>query len=188
MRKISVEEGAMKTLSTAVITSAVLTMAVPALAHTGAEHGASFAAGVLHPLAGLDHLVVMAGIGAWAAALGGRALWLLPLSFLTAMSLAAVAAVLGVPLPGVEVGIVLSVIAIVAALLFKPKASLAIWALIAAVMAVFHGHAHGAEMPAAASLIIYGGGFVLGTAILHAVGAALALALRRGPTVVRTTA
>lgn len=147
-----------------------------AQAHTGAGHLGGFGAGFTHPLFGLDHLLAMVGVGLWAARLGGKAVWTVPLAFLAAMLVGGGSALIGLPLPGVELGIVGSVILLgllIAAPFVVPAG--AAMAVVAA-FAIFHGHAHGLEMPAAAHPLAYAGGFVLATGALHALGVGLGLA------------
>jgi urease accessory protein len=109
-------------------------------------------------------------IGIFAYQLGGRALWLVPLTFVSVMALGGLLGVMGVPIPFVEVGIALSVIVLGAVVAFGVKAPVAVAMGIAGLFAIFHGHAHGSEMPLAASGIEYGIGFMVATAILHTVG------------------
>ncbi|WP_372621143.1 HupE/UreJ family protein [Falsiroseomonas sp.] len=148
----------------------------PALAHTGIGHAHGLAAGLLHPLGGLDHLVAMLSIGVWAGILGGRARLRLPLAFLGAMAAGAALGMAGVVLPLVEAGILASIIvlgALVAAWASLPAAA----ALsLGAVFGLLHGHAHGTEM--AGDALGYAAGFLVATASLH--GAGLLLTLRAG--------
>jgi urease accessory protein len=140
-----------------------------AQAHAGL-HMEGFGGGLLHPFSGLDHLLAMTAIGFWAATLGGRALWIVPAAFVGVMTIGAVFGVQGVPLPAVEQGIAFSVVALGLLIGFEVKIPVAAAALVVGLFAIFHGHAHGAEMPAMASPLGYGVGFVLATATLHAVG------------------
>jgi urease accessory protein len=131
--------------------------------------------GFLHPLGGVDHIIAMVAVGLLAARLGGRALWLVPASFVAAMAAAGLAGMAGIGLPYVEAGITLSVVvlgAIVALRLTMPVA--AAMALVA-FFAVFHGYAHGIEMPETASGLAYGAGFMAATALLHGIGIGLGL-------------
>jgi urease accessory protein len=145
----------------------LLLLPAPAWAHTGAGPAAGLLHGFLHPLAGADHVLAMLAVGLWAAQRGGSDVWRLPLAFVVAMIAAGAAAMAGFAMPAVETGIVLSVLllgAIVALTVPLPSAA-AIGAV--ALFALFHGHAHGAEMPAALSAAAYGAGFALATALLH---------------------
>nr|WP_294527054.1 HupE/UreJ family protein [uncultured Rhodopila sp.] len=152
-----------------------------AFAHPGtAPHDhAGFLAGVLHPLTGADHLAAMVAVGLWAAALGGRAIWAVPASFVGLLAIGAVSGVSGIALPAVEPMIAVSVIALGLAVAFRLRVAAPAAAALVGVFAVFHGHAHGAEMPALASPLLYGLGFVLATAALHGAGIALGLGLGR---------
>ena len=153
---------------------ALLALPGTAFAHPGHET-ASAVHGLMHPFTGLDHLLAMLLVGLFAYQLGGRALWALPLAFLTAMGMGGV---LGMASPGtglVEIGIALSVIVLGAAVALNIKAPVALAAAVVGMFAVFHGYAHGAEMPTSAGAISYGAGFMLGTALLVAVGIALGI-------------
>jgi urease accessory protein len=156
--------------------AALMALAGPAAAHTGSAPVVGFVSGFLHPFNGLDHILAMVAVGMLAALIGGRALWLVPASFLGAM---VVGSALGFSLPFVELGIVASVIVLGAAVALAPRMPVALAMALAAAFAVFHGHAHGAEMPAAASVVSYGLGFVFATALLHAGGVGLGLVAER---------
>lgn len=143
-----------------------------AMAHTGAGDTMGFLHGFAHPLGGLDHVLAMLAVGVLAAVLGGRALWLVPLSFMGVMLLGFALGLLQVELPLVELGIALSSVAIgLAAMTRRPLPLSAAMALVA-VFAVFHGHAHGAEMPATTQGLDYAAGFLSATALLHLAGLA----------------
>lgn len=150
-----------------------------AYAHTGVNHLFGFQHGVGHPIGGLDHLLAMVAVGIWAAQLGGRALWIVPLTFVFVTGIGGVIGMTGIPFLFVEQGIVLSVllfgVLIAAAFRFSP----AIGAITAGVFALFHGYAHGAEIPAIASGIAYGVGFVMTTALLHVAGIGFGLFFER---------
>lgn len=146
-----------------------------ALAHTGYGDPAGILHGFLHPVGGLDHVLAMVAVGVFAFVLGGRAPYLVPLSFVAMMGVGFVLGVGGVDVPLVELGIALSSIVIGgAAALGRPMPTAAASALVA-VFAVFHGHAHGAEMPANAAGLEYALGFLVATALLHAAGGFAAL-------------
>lgn len=149
-----------------------------AFAHTGLGHEAGFFHGFEHPIGGLDHVLAMIAVGVFAFVLGGRALWLVPLSFVAMMIVGFVFGLAQIDLPFVEFGIALSSIVIGAAAAWgRPMPVAAAMALVG-IFAVFHGHAHGAEMPADASGLSYAAGFALATALLHlaGIGAALGVA------------
>jgi len=127
-------------------------------------------AGLQHPVSGLDHVLAMVAVGLWGAQLGAPAIWLLPLTFPLVMAFGGMLGLMGVPLPGAEVGIALSALVLGLAIVtaWRP----ALWAAAAVVgfFAIFHGHAHGSELPAGASGLAYSLGFVAATGALHACG------------------
>jgi urease accessory protein len=137
-----------------------------------------FTSGFIHPLTGLDHITAMVAVGLWGAFLGAPAMWVLPVVFPLVMAFGGALGVLGVPLPGVETGIALSsvILGIVVALGARPPLWVA--ALIVGTFAIFHGHAHGAEMPKAANAATYAIGFVIATGLLHLSGIAFGLLVR----------
>jgi urease accessory protein len=141
-----------------------------ALAHAGHAAAGGLAAGFLHPLGGLDHVLAMVAVGLLAWNLGGRALWLVPLAFVAAMAAAGAIGMAGTALPLVELGIGLSVVAIGGLVALGLRLPTALAMGIAAVFAIFHGHAHGTEMDPTASGLAYGVGFVAATVLLHATG------------------
>ena len=141
-----------------------------AFAHSASGVAGGLVSGLLHPVLGLDHLVAMVAVGLWGAQLGSPALWLLPIVFPMIMALGALLGVAGLPLPLIELGIAASALALgfaVAGALRPP-----LWAalLLVTVFAVFHGHAHGTEVPSAANPLAYGVGFVISTGLLHVAG------------------
>ena len=145
-----------------------------AFAHPGHD-GASLASGFLHPLGGVDHIIAMVAVGLLAARLGGRAVWLVPASFVATMGVAGLAGMMGAGLPYVETGIALSVVVLAAVAVLGTAMPVAVAMGLVAFFAVFHGYAHGAEMPETMSGLAYGAGFVAATALLHGVGIALGL-------------
>ncbi|MBO6772013.1 MULTISPECIES: HupE/UreJ family protein [unclassified Thalassospira] len=153
--------------------------ATPALAHTGAGTVSGFASGFGHPIGGLDHLLAMVAVGILASQQGGKSVWLLPLSFVGMMIVGGLLGIANVALPFVELGIVGSVIVLGAVIaLGKHLPTGAAMALVG-LFAVFHGHAHGTEMPATASGIEYGIGFAVATAALHAIGLGLGMSVKK---------
>ncbi|MFH1558285.1 MAG: HupE/UreJ family protein [Pseudomonadota bacterium] len=150
-----------------------------AFAHTGvgATHG--FVHGFMHPVTGLDHVLAMVTVGILAWQMGGRAIWLLPVSFVTLMAVGGALGMGGFDLPYVETGIALSVVVLGAAVAMGVKAPLAFAMGLVGMFAVFHGHAHGAEMPETAGGLSYGLGFMLATALLHLAGLGLGFAIGR---------
>lgn len=154
-------------------------MPTAAFAHAGHSGHDGLLSGFVHPLGGLDHVLAMVAVGVFAVVLGGRALWLVPASFVTMMVVGFGLGVGGVALPYVEFGIALSSIVIgFAAALGRPMPVAAAMSL-AGVFAIFHGHAHGAEMPANALGFEYALGFVLATALLHFAGIGAAVGVSR---------
>lgn len=143
-----------------------------AFAHTGVGHTAGFFHGFEHPIGGIDHVLAMVAVGIFAYVMGGRALWLVPLSFVAMMVAGFALGIARVDVPFVELGIALSSVVIgAAAALGRPMPVAGAMALVG-VFAIFHGHAHGAEMPADASGLAYAAGFVAVTALLHLAGIA----------------
>lgn len=165
--------------ATALSALALLAIAAPALAHTNRDVGAGLLSGLLHPLTGLDHLLAMVAVGIWGTQLGAPAVWLLPLTFPLVMSFGGVLGVRAVPLPAVEVGVAASAAVLGLMILLSARPLLSVAAGIVGAFAIFHGHAHGAELPAAAEPLAYGLGFVLVTGLLHAAGIAIGLLDRR---------
>lgn len=154
-----------------VAASAGFVLALPTLAqaHVG-FHADGLAAGLSHPFSGLDHLLAMLAVGVWAATLGGRARYIVPLAFVALLAVGAVLGASGVALPAVETMIAASVAALGLLIAFEARIGTAPAAALVALFAVFHGHAHGAEMPAMASPLAYGLGFVAASVALHLAG------------------
>ena len=153
----------------------LMLLAAAAQAHTDAGHAGGFVSGFSHPILGWDHVVAMVAVGLWGAVLGKPAIWILPVVFPLVMAFGAALGILGVPLPAVETGIALSGVILGLAVALAVRAPLPIAAVVVGVFAIFHGHAHGTELPAAANPLAYGVGFVLGTGLLHMAGIALGL-------------
>ncbi len=149
-----------------------------AFAHEGTGMAGGFVSGLTHPLFGLDHVVAMVAVGLWGAFLGRPALYLLPIIFPVVMAFGGALGVLGFPLPGVEIGIAGS--AIVLGLLVALAARPPIWiaSCLVGAFAIFHGYAHGAELPHAANAITYSIGFVLSTGMLHLIGIAFGMLVK----------
>jgi urease accessory protein len=146
-----------------------------AVAH-GGQPIAGFASGVAHPLGGLDHVLAMVAVGLWAARCGGSSRWLMPAAFVTAMLAGGAAALAGLSLPLVELGIVGSVCLLGAAVAIGARPSIGAAVTIVGLVGTLHGYAHGAEIPAGAAVVAYGAGFALATASLHAMGLAIGVA------------
>jgi len=141
----------------------------PASAHTGSMSG-GFVGGFAHPLFGPDHVVAMVAVGLWGVLLGAPAIWLLPVVFPLVMAMGGVIGILGVPLPGVEIGIAISAIVLGAMVALAVRPALWVAAVLVGAFAIFHGHAHGAELPPGADAIAYSLGFVIATGLLHLAG------------------
>lgn len=150
-----------------------------AYAHTGVGEASGFLHGLTHPISGLDHVCAMLAVGLWAAQTGGRSVWAVPLTFVSVMALGGALPVLGVGLPFVEQGIALSVLLLGVLIAAAVRLPLRLSSAMVGLFALWHGHAHGAEMPAAASGIGYALGFVLATASLHVIGIASGLGMRQ---------
>lgn len=159
--------------------AALVLACVPASAHLLDGRAADgFTGGFAHPLLGLDHVVAMIAVGLWGAFLGAPAIWLLPITFPLVMALGGAAAILGVAVPGVEVGIALSAIVLGAMIALAARPPLWTAALIVGAFAIFHGHAHGAELPPGADALAFSAGFVVATGLLHLAGIAFGLLTR----------
>lgn len=157
------------------VITAMLTLFVVTNAHGHAEVGVAggLVNGFLHPIYGLDHLVAMVAVGLWGAQLGNPAIWLLPITFPIVMAIGALLGVVGVPLPAIEVGISASAIILGAMVALALRPPLWIAALIVAAFAIWHGYAHGNELPDAVNPLAYGVGFVVATGLLHLCGIVL---------------
>lgn len=163
------------------LATALVLLASPALAHTGHSEG-GFADGLSHPIFGLDHVLAMVAVGLWAAQLqvsNAKALWLLPVTFMAAMAVGAGISLSGIDLPLVETGITGSIVVLgLAVAIGRQVPAIAAMAVVG-LFALFHGHAHGSEMPELASPALYGLGFLIATGALHLVGVFGGLAATR---------
>lgn len=171
MRKVSRSNDVSRLLATATLTLA----AGAAFAHVQEGQAAGFLSGLSHPVSGLDHVLAMVAVGLWGAQLGLPAIWLLPVVFPLVMAFGGFLGLLGIPLPGVEIGIALSAVALGVAVAAEARPPLWATTLLVAVFAVFHGHAHGTELPEGQSGLAYSLGFVVATGLLHAGGIAIGL-------------
>ena len=169
----------MSRLARAALATALTLVPSLAFAHVGVGDTHGFAHGFMHPIGGLDHVLAMVGVGLFAARLGGRALWLVPLAFVAMMGVGGAIGMAGIGLPHVEIGIAASVIVLGLAVALQLGMPVAAAMAMVGLFAVFHGHAHGAEMPADAAGLSYGAGFILAAALLHGTGLALGLTLSR---------
>lgn len=159
---------------------ALLLLLLPASARAHTQTGAvgGFISGFTHPIGGLDHMVAMLAVGLWGAFLGGRAMWLLPVVFPVVMAFGGALGVLGVPLPAVETGVALSGACLGLMVCLAVKPPLWVAAVLVGCFGIFHGHAHGTELPASANALAYAIGFVISTGLLHLSGIALGLLVR----------
>ena len=157
---------------------ALLSQTSLAAAHEATGIGGGFLSGFTHPLFGWDHVAAMVAVGLWGAFLGPPAIWLLPIVFPLVMAFGAVLGILGVPLPAVEMGIAASAVVLGVMVAIAAQPPLWVAGIIVAVFAIFHGHAHGTELPVAASAIAYAAGFVIGTGLLHLIGITFGLTTR----------
>ncbi len=158
-----------------VLTAAALVLAAagPAMAHPQQGQAQGFVTGVGHPVAGLDHVLAMICVGVWGAQLGQPAIWLLPVTFPLVMAFGGFLGLLGIPLPGVEVAVSLSAVLLGVMVARAATPPLAMAAVLVGVFAIFHGHAHGTELPAGQSGLAYSIGFVTATGCLHGIGIAI---------------
>lgn len=145
----------------------------PAFAHVQQGEAGGFLTGLAHPISGLDHVLAMVAVGLWGAQLGSPAIWLLPVAFPMVMAVGGMFGLMGLPLPGVEYGIAASAILLGAVVMFELRPPLAVAAGLVGFFAIFHGHAHGTELPPGQSAMLYSMGFVVATGGLHAVGIGL---------------
>jgi urease accessory protein len=169
-----------KSWATPLVMLALLLFIMPSTASAHSAQGSigGFLSGFKHPLTGLDHIVAMVAVGLWGAFLGGRAMWTLPVVFPVVMAFGGALGVLGVPLPGVETGIALSGIILGAMVALAARPPLWVAAVIVGVFAIFHGHAHGTELPEAANAMTFAIGFVISTGLLHLSGIAFGLLVK----------
>jgi urease accessory protein len=159
----------------AVAAAALIALTGTAFAHTGHGDTSGFVHGFMHPLGGLDHVLAMVAVGLYAAMIGGRALWLMPLTFIGMMALGGAMGASGIVDPFVEAGIAMSVIVLGLAVALRVNLPTVIAIALVGLFAILHGHAHGAEMPQDVSGYAYAAGFLLATALLHGAGIALGL-------------
>jgi len=165
----------------------MLLAVTPAWAHAQKGAAAGFLNGLRHPVSGLDHVVAMIAVGLWGAQLGQPAIWVLPVTFPMVMALGGFFGLIGVPLLGVEIGVALSAVALGIMVATESRPRLVVAGLLVAVFAVFHGHAHGTELPEGQSGMLYSIGFVIATGCLHGVGILISLVhrWRAGRTAIR---
>ena len=146
-----------------------------ALAHILGDRVGGFISGFAHPISGLDHILAMVSVGLWGAQLGAPAIWALPVTFPMVMAFGGMLALLGVPLPGTEIGIALSAIGLGAMVASAARPPLRVAAVLVGFFGIFHGHAHGTELPPDESGVLYSMGFVVATGSLHLAGIGIGL-------------
>jgi urease accessory protein len=147
-------------------------------AHVEKGEAIGFLTGLRHPISGLDHVLAMISVGLWGAQLGAPAVWVLPVAFPMVMALGAMMGLMGIPLPGTEYGIAASMILLGAVVLLEVKPPLWVAGCLVAFFAIFHGHAHGTELPPGQNGLLYSMGFVCATGLLHGVGISIGLVHR----------
>jgi urease accessory protein len=151
---------------------------ITVFAHQRGGEAIGFASGFRHPISGFDHILAMVAVGMWGAQLGAPAMWVLPVVFPMVMALGGMMGLMGIKLPGIELCIALSALALGFAVCREARPKLWIAAMIVGVFAIAHGHAHGTELPVGASGVLYSIGFVIATGLLHAIGIGVGLVHR----------
>jgi urease accessory protein len=161
------------------VTVLTLIPSTGALAHITQGQAGGFGQGFEHPLTGPDHFLAMFAVGIWGAQMGGRAVWALPVTFPLIMAAGGVAGMLGLPLPHVELGIALSILALGSAIALGWRPAEAVALILIGAFAICHGYAHGVELPNAADPADYAVGFVIATGLIHLLGVGVGLALNK---------
>ena len=159
----------------AIAVSIALLLPQVALAHIESGEAGGFLSGLSHPVSGLDHIIAMVAVGLWGAQLGKPAIWVLPVTFPMMMAFGGMLGLIGMPLPGVEVGIATSAVVLGALILGEVRVALMFSVPIVAFFAIFHGHAHGTELQEGQNAMLYSLGFVTSTGLLHASGIVIGL-------------
>lgn len=160
------------------IVTAICLWPLAAWPHVDAGQAGGFISGLSHPVSGLDHVLAMLAVGLWGAQLGMPALWVLPVAFPMMMAAGGMLGLIGIPLPGVEIGIAVSAVVLGALILGQIRLGLGIALAVVAFFAVFHGHAHGTELVPGQNAVLYSLGFVIATGLLHATGIGIGLVHR----------
>lgn len=168
----------MKQVQLFVTAIALVLFAGAAWAHEGAGITGGFSSGFMHPLLGWDHVVAMVAVGLWGAFLGKPSIWILPVVFPLVMAFGGALGVMGVPLPAVETGIAMSAVVLGAMVAIAARPPIWVAAVVVGAFAIFHGHAHGTELPGAANALAYSVGFVIATGLLHLTGIGFGLLVR----------
>jgi len=160
--------------------AALLLIALPAVAwaHVSTGEIGGILNGLKHPVTGFDHVLAMVAVGLWGAQLGAPAIWLLPVTFPVVMAFGGMLGLMGINLPGIEVCIAISAVALGFMVLSEARPNLWAAAFLVGFFAIFHGHAHGTELPQGANALLYSIGFVIATGLLHATGIAIGLVHR----------
>jgi urease accessory protein len=156
----------------------LLLAATPVWAHEQSGQAAGFLTGLRHPVSGLDHVLAMISVGLWGAQLGSPAMWLLPVIFPMVMAFGGFLGLLGIPLPGAEIGIAVSAILLGLVVALEARPPLGVAAGLVGFFGIFHGYAHGTELPAGENALLYSVGFVIATGCLHGVGIGIGLVHR----------
>jgi len=160
-------------LAMRIIVCGLLLLPASAMAHVQGGEVTGIISGIKHPVSGLDHVLAMIAVGLWGAQLGAPAIWLLPVIFPMVMAFGGLLGLMGVNLPGIEIGIALSAIALGIAVFREVQLQLWLAAIMVGFFAIFHGYAHGAELPPGGNGLLYSIGFVVTTGLLHATGIAI---------------
>jgi urease accessory protein len=165
----------MQPATSSAVLATLLALALPAIAdaHIVGGEAMGFVSGLEHPILGWDHVIAMISVGLWGAQLGRPAIWLLPLSFPLVMALGGFLGLIGVGLPGAEVGVAFSGVLLGAVVLLELRPPLAVAAALVGIFGLYHGHAHGAELPPGQNALLYSLGFVIATGALHLTGIAI---------------
>lgn len=165
----------------------LITPAIAAAHVTGESVGGGFLTGFTHPLRGPDHVLAMLAVGMWGAQLGAPAIWVLPVAFPMVMALGGVLGILRLSLPAVEFGVALSVVMLGGAIATDRRPPLPVAAILVGFFAVFHGYAHGAELPGQTAAVAYCAGFVIATGLIHLTGIGIGFVTRapRGAEILR---
>jgi urease accessory protein len=148
---------------------------ISAFAHVKGGEAIGLISGIQHPISGLDHILAMIAVGLWGAQLGAPAMWMLPVAFPMVMAFGGLLGMLGLQLPGIEIGIAASAVALGFVVFREVRPPLWLAAVLVGFFAIFHGHAHGTELPPGANGLLYSIGFVIATGCLHAAGIAIGL-------------
>lgn len=168
----------MKTTKFLIYSLLLVILSSAANAHETAGVAGGFISGFLHPIFGWDHVVAMVAVGLWGAFLGNPAIWILPVVFPLVMAFGGALGVLDIPVPAVETGIAASAVVLGAMVAFAIRPPIVIAAVIVGAFAIFHGHAHGTELPNSANPLSYSVGFVISTGLLHLSGIAFGYLVR----------